>query len=537
MKISPVSFNWYSQNISQRKKINPSFGSISASEEELKSLSYTNLEFLRDYAKSGRVFKDSKYIDAKLKKDHNELCAYIKFKPEFQEKLKQVFPSSIDTCYGHSETPQDWIGDLQMSGNGLRGKTEYGRGIVMVLNDEISRFKTVKNKEAENYQPRPGVIPPPKTITVCDSKVAEYIDGEMRAIDKDVEERYKNYTSKNTIKTLLLGAALEKIMPEIEKNVDEIENNKNKEAEEKSNLMAAIMSGNYPEIKEVEKTSANKTEEEKSLDENKITFKDIGGQDEAIKVMKRSVLFPMLYPEAFKNNSIKHGFILCGPPGTGKSLMAEALANESKAHFIKINANELDGSLVGQTEEHWRNLFEEARKHQPAIIFMDEFDAIAKKRNGMDVYGEKALNQILALISDVEKKKERIYFIGATNKPDMLDSAIKRSGRFGTQIEMTAPKTIDDIEAIFNIHTKNQPLDPDINKQETFNKLLSLKATGADIAIIVYNASENAKERKGIYEAMENRTFKNEDMNDLTIKQIDIDKAIEQLKQQRKISE
>lgn len=116
-------------------------------------------------------------------------------------------------------------------------------------------------------------------------------------------------------------------------------------------------------------------------------------------------MFPMKYPEAYKGRMISHGTILYGPPGTGKTLIAQALANESDANFIKLNGLEMSSCWVGQSEKNWRNLFEKAKKNQPCIIFVDEFDAVAKNRGeAQGRHDDKVVNQLLTLISDIEKE-------------------------------------------------------------------------------------------------------------------------------------
>ena len=242
--------------------------------------------------------------------------------------------------------------------------------------------------------------------------------------------------------------------------------------------------------------------------------------------MKRGVLYPIKYPQAYKNTNLNHGILLYGPPGTGKTLIAQALANETNANFVKLNGLEMDSKYVGDSEKNWRKLFDTAREKQPSIIFVDEFDAVAKTRDGKDVYGDKVVNQILTLMSDVEKNGDDIYVIAATNNQKSLDAAITRSGRFGKHIEVKAPDTFDAVAQIFDIHTKNKALAKDLDKPALIKTLLAKKATGADIAHIVNTAHENAFERAGIYEKMEKGTFQNADIENLFLTAEDFNKAI-----------
>ena len=141
-------------------------------------------------------------------------------------------------------------------------------------------------------------------------------------------------------------------------------------------------------------------------------------------------------------------------------------------------------------------------------------------------YDDITLNQILALMSDVEKRGDKIFVLGATNRFDMLDSAAKRSGRFGTHIEIKPPQTVKDVTQILDIHTKGKKLADDINKEDIAKMLLEKNVTGSDIAAIVNDASENAFIRLGIYEKMDNGTFTNNDVNNIIISYNDLAKAV-----------
>ena len=277
----------------------------------------------------------------------------------------------------------------------------------------------------------------------------------------------------------------------------------------------------------------NNTKIQKARKKNgKITFADVGGQENAIDILKKKVLFPIKYPQAFKNRTLNHGIILYGIPGTGKSLIALALSNEADASFIKINASNLTSSLHGQTEQNWRELFAKAKRQQPCIVFVDEIDTVMQKRghNAMNNYDDVTLNQILAEMSDLEKSGDLVFIVGATNRFNELDDAAKRSGRFGTHIEIAPPKNIEEISQIFDIHTADKVLDSDVNKSDIAKLLLDKKATGADIASVANEALENSFIRNGIYSKMEGGTFKNSDLDNVKISTEDFILAIEALK-------
>lgn len=285
-----------------------------------------------------------------------------------------------------------------------------------------------------------------------------------------------------------------------------------------------------PHIRQINKKSIEKLKTTAGEKEPKKTmFSDVGGQDEAIKSLKKNIIYPIKHPEIKSGSNMNKSVLLYGPPGTGKSLLAEAASNEAGTWFKKINASELDSKYVGESEQNWRNLFEEAKENQPAIIFIDEFDAIAKKRGGQDVYGDKTLNTVLGLMSDTEKSGDDIYMIAATNNRAALDPAVTRSGRFGVAIEVGAPD-LNGTEQILKIHTEKLPLDKDFDTKAISEKLYNEKATGADIAAVAEEARNNSMERNKIYEKIEQGTYSPDDMKQLKVTNEDFDKAIETFK-------
>lgn len=254
-----------------------------------------------------------------------------------------------------------------------------------------------------------------------------------------------------------------------------------------------------------------------------LMFNDVGGQDKAIDMLKKQILFPLKYPEAYKDTMVSRGAILYGPPGTGKTRLAIALSNEADINFVKINGLEMESKWVGESEENWRNLFQLAKEEQPSILFIDEFDAVAKERSGKDTYGDKVVNQLLTLMSDLEKDGDDVFVITATNKMDGLDKAITRSGRFGIHIPVELPDE-KGLRQIFDIHAQNKPVEADVEK--LVKTLFSKKASGSDVASVITNAKTNAFERTGIHKKMEDGTFVNEDLKTFKIIQEDFDKAI-----------
>ena len=265
-----------------------------------------------------------------------------------------------------------------------------------------------------------------------------------------------------------------------------------------------------------------------------LSFKDVGGLDKVLDELKKSVVYPIKYPFAYEDVRLNKGILLYGPPGTGKTLLAEALAGECAAHYTKICGSELESKWVGETEENWRNLFNEAKEKQPSIIFIDEFDAVAKNRDNSttDAHGPKVVNQILALMSDLEKSSDKVFVIAATNKPKLFDSAVVRSGRFGKHIEVTAPDR-SGLDAIFEIHTKGKSLDKNLDKKSLLDLFYEKRTTGADIKHIVNEAHLNSWVRCGIFEKMEQETLLRDDIKKVFINQEDFSKAFEQWSKQQ----
>ena len=201
-----------------------------------------------------------------------------------------------------------------------------------------------------------------------------------------------------------------------------------------------------------------------------VSYEDIGGLKEEVKKVREMIEIPLKRPELFEKLGIAppKGVLMHGPPGTGKTLLAKAVASESDAHFILINGPEIMSKYVGGSEENLREYFEEAEANSPSIIFIDELDAIAPKRE--DTNGEterRTVAQLLTLMDGL-KSRGQVVVIGATNRPDSLDPALRRPGRFDREIEIGVPDA-DERREVLEIHTRNMPIaeDVDLNKLAT----------------------------------------------------------------------
>jgi len=198
-----------------------------------------------------------------------------------------------------------------------------------------------------------------------------------------------------------------------------------------------------------------------------VSYEDIGGLEREVARVREIVELPLKYSRVFEQLGIlaPKGVLLYGPPGTGKTLLARAVAAESRVHFIHLNGPEIMRKFYGESEAKLREVFEEAARHAPAILFIDEIDAVAPKRT--DVAGEvekRVVAQLLSLM-DGFVARGQVIVIGATNIPEVLDPALRRPGRFDREIEIGVPNTQARLQ-ILRIHTRAMPLAPDVDLQE-----------------------------------------------------------------------
>lgn len=224
-----------------------------------------------------------------------------------------------------------------------------------------------------------------------------------------------------------------------------------------------------------------------------ISYEDIGGLKDEVQKIREMVELPMRHPELFERLGIEapKGVLIYGPPGTGKTLLAKAVASESEANFIHIGGPELVSKFVGESEEKLRQLFKDAEENAPSIIFMDEIDAIAPKRE--EVTGEverRMVSQLLTLMDGL-KARGKVIVIGATNRPNSIDPALRRPGRFDREIELGVPDR-DSRKEILQIHTRAMPIDEKDNKDgKLIEELANITHgyTGADIQSLAKEAA------------------------------------------------
>ncbi len=219
-----------------------------------------------------------------------------------------------------------------------------------------------------------------------------------------------------------------------------------------------------------------------------VTYEDIGGLTDEIKKVREMIELPLRHPEIFEKLGIEapKGVLLYGPPGTGKTLLAKAVANESNAHFISISGPEIMSKFYGESEARLREIFKEAKEKSPSIIFIDEIDSIAPKRE--EVTGEverRVVSQLLSLMDGLEARG-KVIVISATNRPNAIDPALRRPGRFDREIEIKVPDK-KGRKDILMIHTRNMPLSDDVNADKIAS--ISHGYVGADLEYLCKEAA------------------------------------------------
>jgi len=259
-----------------------------------------------------------------------------------------------------------------------------------------------------------------------------------------------------------------------------------------------------------------------------VTYEDVGGLEEQVLKVREMIEFPLRHPELFKKIGIAppKGVLLHGPPGTGKTLLAKAVANESDVYFTSIQGPEVVSKFVGQAEENLRKIFRNAKKNAPSIIFIDEIDAIASKRD--EAVGEVEKRMVAQLLSLMDGMEERgdVIVIGATNRPDTLDPALRRAGRFDREIEIGIPSE-DARKEILQIHTRGMPLAEDIDLNQMAKRTHGF--VGSDLEALAREAAMKTLRRLFPKIDLEEEQVPIEILENLKVKKKDFEGAFKEV--------
>ena len=260
----------------------------------------------------------------------------------------------------------------------------------------------------------------------------------------------------------------------------------------------------------------------------RVTYEEVGGLRQEIKAMREIVELPLKHPELFSRLGVEphSGILLYGPPGCGKTLIAKVLASESEANMYSINGPEIMNKYYGETEAKLREIFKEAKDNSPSIIFVDEIDAIAPKRE--EVYGDvekRVVAQLLALMDGLNERGN-VIVLGATNRPDSVDPALRRPGRFDREFEISVPNEDGRLEVLL-IHTRGMPIADDVDLKDLASELHGY--TGADIKSLCREAAMKSIRRYLPEIDLETEKIPSEVLQAMQIKLIDFYDAMHEV--------
>ena len=259
-----------------------------------------------------------------------------------------------------------------------------------------------------------------------------------------------------------------------------------------------------------------------------VTYDDLGGMRDTIDALREMVELPLRHPELFQRLGVDppKGVLLHGPPGTGKTMLARAVANESAARFFAIAGPEIMGSAYGESERRLREIFEQAAQSAPSIIFIDEIDSIAPKRGQVSGEAEKRIvAQLLTLLDGIEPR-QNLVVIAATNRPEALDEALRRPGRLDREIVVGVPDPPGRRE-ILGIHTRGMPLAPDVNLDDLARRTYGF--VGADLAALTREAALEAVRRIMPKINLSEEVIPNELLDELSVELRDFDNALKRV--------
>ena len=359
---------------------------------------------------------------------------------------------------GKKTTVLSWPARNSDRGKGLIRIDGYTRNRLDVgINDQIE-VKKVESKDAKSITFAPTE---PLRIVGAEEYLAEYLNGQLMS-------------KGDTIPLSVMGQRINLVVISTSPSGPVIVNDTTKitVSEESAKAVQVTKEGGVPSI----------------------TYEDIGGLGDAVGRVREMIELPLRHPELFKRLGVEapKGVLLHGPPGTGKTLLAKAVANETNANFYTIGGPEIMSKYYGESEEKLRNVFEQAEKNAPSIIFIDEIDSIAPKREEVSGEVERRIVAQLLSLMDGMSTRGKVVVIGATNRVNAIDPALRRPGRFDREIEIGVPDRNGRLE-VLQIHTRGMPLAKDVNLEKLAD--ISHGFVGADLQALSKEAGIRALRR------------------------------------------
>ena len=356
--------------------------------------------------------------------------------PDIARRLNIASGDALElSSLGRKTTVLNWPAKESDRGKGLIRIDGLIRNRLDVGINDLIEIRVVESKSAKSITFAPIE---PLRIMGAEEFLAEYLDGTLM-------------TKGDTIPISVMGRRIDFVVISTNPSGPVIINNSTE----------IIVSEESSKAVEIAKGGGGQ-------DASSITYEDIGGLGDAVSRVREMIELPLRHPELFKRLGVEapKGVLLHGPPGTGKTLLAKAVANETNSSFYTIGGPEIMSKYHGESEERLRNIFEQAEKNAPSIIFIDEIDSIAPKRE--EVTGEverRIVAQLLSLM-DGMTSRGKVVVIAATNRVDAIDPALRRPGRFDREIEIGVPNRDGRLE-VLQIHTRGMPLDKDVNLEKT----------------------------------------------------------------------
>ncbi|MGE5863449.1 MAG: CDC48 family AAA ATPase, partial [Nitrososphaerales archaeon] len=379
--------------------------------------------------------------------------------PEVVERLNITTGDALElSSLGRKTTVLSWPAKESDRGKGIIRIDGLIRNRLDVGINDLVEIRTVESKDAKSITFAPTE---PLRITGGEQYLAEYLNGALM-------------TKGDTIPINVMGRRIDLVVIS-------------------TNPSGPVIINDSTEII-VSEESSKAIQISKEGAAASITYEDIGGLGDAVERVREMIELPLRHPELFKRLGVEapKGVLLHGPPGTGKTLLAKAVANETNSNFSAIGGPEIMSKYYGESEEKLRNIFEQAEKNAPSIIFIDEIDSIAPKRDEVSGEVERRIVAQLLSLMDGMTSRGKVVVIAATNRINAIDPALRRPGRFDREIEIGVPNRDGRLE-VLQIHTRGMPMEKDVNLEKLAD--ISHGFVGADLQALTKEAAMRALRR------------------------------------------